>query len=78
MMSNRPVGSAFREGDAVVLAEGTYQGTLGVFVRFRNDVHWADIAERDGTIRSHPVAWLDRSTDDPRWRGLTRADSEAA
>ena len=63
MMSYRPsVSTVFREGDEVVLAEGTYQGTLGVFVRFRTDVHWADITERDGSIRSHPIAWLDHST----------------
>ena len=48
----------FREGDEVVLATGTYQGTLGVFLRLRDDVKWADIAQRDGTVRSHPVAWL--------------------
>jgi hypothetical protein len=77
MISNRPAGTVFREGDQVVLAEGTYQGTLGVFVRFGKDVHWADITERDGTIRSHPVAWLDHSTGDPRLRGRTRAQPKA-
>jgi len=61
MMSARPVGPAFREGDEVVLAEGTYQGTPGVFLRLNQDVKWADIAERDGSIRSHPVAWLARA-----------------
>ena len=58
MMSDRRVSGVFCAGDEVVLAEGTYQGTPGVFVRFRKDVHWADISERDGSIRSHPVAWL--------------------
>lgn len=48
----------FHEGDEVVLVEGTYQGTLGVFVRLRDDVRWADITERNGAVRSHPVAWL--------------------
>ncbi len=62
MTSNRPIGTVFREGDEVVLAEGTYEGTLGVFVRVRKDVNWADITERTGCIRSHPVAWLDHST----------------
>ena len=62
MMSSRPAGSVFREGDEVVLTEGTYQGTLGVFVGLRKDVNWADITERDGCVRSHPVAWLDHST----------------
>jgi len=59
MMSNRPAVSVFRKGDEVVLGEGTYQGTLGVFTRFKEDVKWADITERNGSIRSHPVAWLD-------------------
>ena len=62
MMSNRPARTVFREGDEVVLGEGTYQGTLGVFVRYKTDVNWADITERNGNIRSHPVAWLDHFT----------------
>ena len=48
----------FREGDEVVLAEDTYQGTQGVFIRLREDVNWADVTERNGSVRSHPVAWL--------------------
>jgi hypothetical protein len=62
MKRNQPVGTPFREGDEVVLAEGTHQGTLGVFLRLRRDVNWADIAERNGTVRAHPVVWLDHST----------------
>jgi hypothetical protein len=62
MMSARPAGTVFHEGDEVVLGRGTYQGTLGVFVRFKTDVNWADIVERNGDIRSHPVAWLDKFT----------------
>ena len=77
MMSNRPVVTVFGEGDEVVLAEGTYQGTLGVFVRLRNDVNWADITERNGSIRSHPVAWLEHSTDASRVPWLTTAEPEA-
>jgi hypothetical protein len=53
-----PMHSDFRQGDEVVLAEGTYQGTAGVFLQLREDVKWADITEKDGAIRSHPVAWL--------------------
>jgi hypothetical protein len=49
---------AFHEGDSVVLAEVTYQGTSGVFVRLRGDRNWADIKERNGIVREHPVAWL--------------------
>lgn len=48
----------FGEGDEVELISGSYQGTLGVFVRLRADVKWADIAERDGSVRSHPIEWL--------------------
>lgn len=70
MMSNRCVSTVFREGDEVVLAEGTYQGTLGVFVRFRQDANWADVTERNGTIRSHPVAWLDHFTGAARFTKL--------
>jgi hypothetical protein len=61
MMSTRPVGPAFREGDEVVLANGTYQGTRGVFLRLKEDIKWADITEPNGSIRSHPVAWLAHS-----------------
>jgi hypothetical protein len=62
MMIDKPVGATFHEGDEVVLAEGTYQGTQGVFVRLKEDLNWADITERNGKVRSHPVAWLDHST----------------
>ena len=62
MISTRLVGPVFREGDEVVLAKGTYPGTPGVFLRLREDVNWADITERNGSIRSHPVAWLAHST----------------
>ena len=62
MMIVRMGGSTFREGDEVVLANGTYQGTPGVFLGFRQDVNWADITERNGKVRSHPVAWLAHST----------------
>ena len=61
MMSTRLAGPTFREGDEVVLANGTYQGTLGVFLRLREDVNWADISERKGNVRSHPVMWLAHS-----------------
>jgi hypothetical protein len=50
--------AVFSEGDPVVLALGTYQGTSGVFRRLRADPNWADITEPDGSIRCHPVAWL--------------------
>ena len=62
MISTELVGSVFREGDEIVLAEGTYQGTTGVFLRLKEDVNWADITERNGRVRSHPVVWLAHST----------------
>ena len=58
MADTVPATATFHEGDEVVLVEGTYQGTLGVFVRFRDDVGWAGITERNGEVPSHPVAWL--------------------
>jgi len=61
MMSTGPADPKFREGDEVVLAQGSYQGTLGVFVRLKEDVNWADVTERNGRVRSHPVAWLAHS-----------------
>ena len=61
MNTTRLVGLEFRKGDDVLLAEGTYQGTRGVFLGLRKDVNWADINERNGGIRSHPVAWLAHS-----------------
>ena len=61
-MSTRLVGNVFREGDEVVLAEGTYRGTSGVFLRLKEDANWADITERNGAIRSHPLEWLAHST----------------
>lgn len=59
MMSTQPAVPAFREGDEVVLARGSNQGTLGIFLRLKEDTNWADIRERNGAIRSHPVIWLD-------------------
>jgi len=58
MMDTRLAAPIFREGDEVVLANGTYQGTPGVFLRLGEDVSWADIRERNGDVRSHPVMWL--------------------
>lgn len=56
-----PAHPEFREGDEVVLAEGTYEGTVGIFLHLREDVKWADIAEPNGNIRRHPVVWLART-----------------
>jgi hypothetical protein len=61
MTSIRPIASGFQEGEAVVLARGTYQGTRGVFLHLREDPAWADIQESGGGIRSHPVEWLEHS-----------------
>lgn len=52
----------FRKGDAVSLAKGTYQGTVGTFLNFRDDdPKWADILEQGSQIRSHPVEWLEHT-----------------
>jgi hypothetical protein len=51
----------FLEGDNVVLKRGTYQGTPGVFLRLRADPKWADITERNGIVRGHPLEWLAHS-----------------
>jgi hypothetical protein len=58
MVSTGCVHPEFRQGDEVVLAEGTYQGTVGVFLHLREDANWADITESNGSFRSHPAAWL--------------------
>jgi len=64
MTDTTPVGAAFRAGDEVVLAHGTYQGTPGVFLRLREDAKWADITERNGSVRSQrpPQALLHAAT----------------
>jgi hypothetical protein len=62
MTSDISPAPAFREGDEIVLERGSNQGTLGVFLRLREDPKWADITERNGSIRSHPVEWLGHTT----------------
>ena len=53
---------AFQKGDEVFLSRGTYQGTRGVFLNLKNDdTAWADVSERNGMIRSHPVEWLEHT-----------------
>lgn len=72
------ISSTFRQGDGVVLVEGTYQGTLGVFVRFREDAGWADIEERNGAIRCHPVAWLGYASEQGACSGIHAATTREA
>ena len=57
----KATSTAFHSGDEVVLVRGSYQGTLGTFFRLKPDPAWADITERNGLIRSHPVEWLAHS-----------------
>lgn len=53
----------FQKGDGVFLAKGTYQGTIGTFLRLKDDdPKWADILEQNSQVRSHPVEWLQRSS----------------
>ena len=68
MMSDQATAPVFHEGDQVVLAYGTYQGTSGVFLRLREDPNWADIQERDGSVCAHPIAWLAHSGGEVRGR----------
>ncbi len=58
MENPRIFGATFRAGDEVVLAKGSHVGTPGIFLRLREDTRWADITERDGAVRYHPVEWL--------------------
>jgi len=58
MTNTIPAVPPFREGEEIKLALGTYQGTPGTFLRLKPDTAWADVTESDGSIRSHPVAWL--------------------
>jgi hypothetical protein len=51
------VRPGFREGHEVVLVNGACRDTFGIFPHMREDVKWADLAGRDGGIRSHHVAW---------------------
>ena len=70
MIRTKTAVSNFREGDEVVLAAGTYEGTAGVFLRLREDANWADISERDGRIRCHPVIWLALATAPTRGKAV--------
>ena len=48
----------FHKGEKVILTKGTYQGTCGIFLAYKDDKNWADIEETDGAVRSHPLDWL--------------------
>ena len=61
MINTAQVQLVFHEGDEVALAKGSYEGTPGVFLKLREDPNWADIEERNGSIRSHPVVCLAHS-----------------
>jgi len=55
-------GGIFRAGDDVVVAEGPFQSTPGVFLKLTDDdANWAEIKEYNGIVRSHPVIWLRHS-----------------
>ena len=60
--SVKPPNPEFHEGDEVVLTNGVYEGTPGIFLTLRHDPNWADIKERNESIRSHPVVWLKLSS----------------
>jgi hypothetical protein len=53
----------FQKGDGVVLAKGSYEGTIGTFLNLKDDdPKWADIREQNSQVRSHPVEWLKHSS----------------
>ena len=66
MMKKQLIATAFREGDEVVLAEGSYQGTLGVFLRLREDLKWA--TSRSATAKSAATLWNGLPTPRMRFR----------
>lgn len=50
---------SFQKGDAVFLAKGSYEGTLGTFLNLKDDdPKWAAILEQNSQVRSHPIEWL--------------------
>ena len=51
-MNNNGINPVFHQGDEVVLVRGSYQGTPGIFFRLKADPAWADVTERNGTIRT--------------------------
>jgi hypothetical protein len=59
--NNNAMNPVFHQGAEVVRARGSYQGTPGIFCRLKSDPAWADVAERGGAIRSHPLEWLGHS-----------------
>lgn len=77
MINTAPAVPMFQEGDEVLLAEGSHQGTLGVFLCFKEDPNWADILERNGTVRSHPVLWLAHASGEIRSQLLPAMDKPA-
>ncbi len=48
----------FRPGDHVMLIHGPHKFTRGMFLNLKPDVEWAAIEESSGTIRAHPVEWM--------------------
>jgi hypothetical protein len=62
MSDTKVLSPAFQKGDEVKLISGSYQGTPGVFLGYRKDAKWAEILERNGEVRAHPVEWLGHAT----------------
>ena len=52
----------FQQGDSVFLAHGSYQGSTGFFIKLCSDPKWAEILEPNSMVRSHPVEWLEHSS----------------
>lgn len=77
-MNNSGITDAeFSEGDEVVLARGPYTGTPGVFLRSRRDIKWADITERNGVVKSHPLEWLAHAPTAPQLKPKIRIATDS-
>ncbi len=51
----------FRAGDNIVLVEGPYRSTPGVFLKLTEDIRWAEIEQWNGVVQAHPVVWMRHS-----------------
>jgi len=61
MTTTKPLVPVFHQGEAVILAKGNNEGATGVFLKLRPDKNWADVADQNGNVRSHPVVWLEHA-----------------
>jgi len=60
-MSDRPVATESAKATKLCWPRAHTRALRVFFVGLTKDANWADIEERSGSVRSHPVAWLDHS-----------------